>query len=405
MQSSVATTFTYRNDTARPIVVFVEPWGADYTAMPGQQLRVLAQGEGDARPHFELHQSEDGVQLWCESSCAYEVFMDGIEVECGHNRRSPRLDPLQHEAGGAATTLGKSSHTSTYFLTIESGDVPIVERVPFADYADAIDACSSYYEPNARGAVLTFSSEVRGKKFLRSYASLTRPEDLGVDPDRSSPRWRRAAKDSIAFLYSKSYTFLIESEAGAADTDRLRHEDANDDSWPSSDKDCSMQELLYSALLGSLQEMPVYLRHALGGLAPEVLLRKPVNDKSHLLEHLWHTRDCDDDLYGLRIRRILAEDRPSLEPVDVNAWPQDRGYESRSGDQAIAEFETGRANLLAELKGLSPEQLARVGIRADGSEVSVLDIIQQLALHDQDHRWRITAILRGFAGLAAPAQG
>lgn len=86
-----------------------------------------------------------------------------------------------------------------------------------------------------------------------------------------------------------------------------------------------------------------------------------------------------------------------------DAWPRDRGYESRSGDQAIAEFETGRAKLLAELKGLSPEQLARVGIRADGSEVSVLDIIQQLARHDQDHRWRITAILRGFAGLAAPA--
>ncbi|HEX5684599.1 MAG TPA: DinB family protein [Ideonella sp.] len=166
-----------------------------------------------------------------------------------------------------------------------------------------------------------------------------------------------------------------------------------------------MQEQLYSALLGSLQEMPGFLRHALGGLPPEVLLRKPANDKSHLLEHLWHTRDCDDDLYGLRIRRILAEERPSLKPVDVDAWPRDRGYESRSGDQAIAEFESGRARLLSELKGLSPEQLARVGVRADGSEVSVLDVIQQLARHDQDHRWRITAILRGFAGLAAPAEG
>jgi hypothetical protein len=163
-----------------------------------------------------------------------------------------------------------------------------------------------------------------------------------------------------------------------------------------------MQELLYSALLSQLQEMPAFLRRALAGLSREVLLRMPADDKSHLMEHLWHTRDCDADLYGLRIRRILAEERPSLEPVDVGAWPQARGYESREGDQAIAEFEHERAKLLSELQALSFEQLSRVGVRADGSEVSVLDVIQQLALHDQDHRWRVAVILRGFAGFGAP---
>lgn len=166
-----------------------------------------------------------------------------------------------------------------------------------------------------------------------------------------------------------------------------------------------MQELVYAALLAALEEMPRFLRHTLAGLSREVLLRMPENDRSHLLEHLWHTRDCDADLYGLRIRRILREERPSLEPVDVVAWLEDRGYESRDGDLAIAEFEHERASLLSELKALTPQQLARVGIRADGSEVSVLDIIQQLAMHDQDHRQRVATILRGFAEAAAPARG
>lgn len=166
-----------------------------------------------------------------------------------------------------------------------------------------------------------------------------------------------------------------------------------------------MQDLVYSALLDPLEEMPRFLRHALGGLSREALLRVPENDRSHLLEHLWHTRDCDADLYGLRIRRILREERPHLEPVDVVAWLEDRGYESRDGDQAIAEFEQERANLLSELRALKPEQLARVGIRADGSEISVLAIIRQLALHDQDHRWRVAAILRSFTEAAAPAEG
>jgi hypothetical protein len=160
-----------------------------------------------------------------------------------------------------------------------------------------------------------------------------------------------------------------------------------------------MDDSLYSALLDQLAEMPVFLRRTLAGLPREALLRMPQNDKSHLLEHLWHTRDCETDLYGLRIRQILAEDRPYLEPVDVGAWLEDHAYESREGDPAIAEFEHERARLIGELKAVDADGLKRLGRRADGSEISVFGVIQQLAAHDQDHRWRVTAILRGFAGL------
>ena len=65
-----------------------------------------------------------------------------------------------------------------------------------------------------------------------------------------------------------------------------------------------MDDSLYSALLDQLAEMPVFLRRTLAGLPREALLRMPQNDKSHLLEHLWHTRDCETDLYGLRIRQM-----------------------------------------------------------------------------------------------------
>ena len=88
-----------------------------------------------------------------------------------------------------------------------------------------------------------------------------------------------------------------------------------------------------------------------------------------------------------------------LEPVDVVAWREEHRYDEREGDPAIAEFERERAALIEELKALAPESLTRVGIRADGSEITVLAVIRQLAEHDQDHRWRVTAILRGYAGL------
>lgn len=160
-----------------------------------------------------------------------------------------------------------------------------------------------------------------------------------------------------------------------------------------------------SALLDQLTEMPDFLRRTVLGLPREALLRMPVNDDLHLLEHLWHTRDCDPLLYGLRIRRILAEDRPALEPVDVGAWTDARAVASLEGDQAIVEFEQERAALIAELRGLSADDWNRAGVRDDGSDISVLGIVRQLVAHDRDHRWRIAAVLRGFAGLLpAPAQ-
>lgn len=114
-----------------------------------------------------------------------------------------------------------------YFLSVFSRGVAIVERVPYTDFADAIAACGEYYEPRSVGAVLSFDSVVTGKRFMRAYSSLTRPDDL--DNSAEERVRHRAAKDSNAFLYSASYTFLIESEAGVAEAEQRKDEDAAED--------------------------------------------------------------------------------------------------------------------------------------------------------------------------------
>jgi len=156
-------------------------------------------------------------------------------------------------------------------------------------------------------------------------------------------------------------------------------------------------EQTYASLLNQLAEMPAFLERTTAALPPDLLQRMPARDQFPLIEHLWHLRDCDPDLYALRIRKVLAEDRPVLEPVDVNAWYGDRRYREKPGAQAVAEFATLRAALIADLAGLDERTLARQGIRADGSEVTVQGLIEQLAEHDRDHRWRIASILAGFA--------
>jgi len=155
---------------------------------------------------------------------------------------------------------------------------------------------------------------------------------------------------------------------------------------------------VYASLLSQLAEMPPFLQHALAGLPTELLQRLPEDDKSPLLEHLWHIRDCESDLYGLRIHRVLRESRPNLEPVDVGNWPAKRGYLQSDGDTAIAQFAALRSELITDLSQLEEISISRVGIRFDGTEINILGLVEQVADHDRDHRWRIAAILRGYGG-------
>lgn len=158
-----------------------------------------------------------------------------------------------------------------------------------------------------------------------------------------------------------------------------------------------MFQQTYTSLLNQLAEMPAFLERTLASLPPDLLQRSPAEDQFPLIEHLWHVRDCDPDLYALRIRQVLREDRPRLEPVDVGAWYAERRYREKSGARAIAEFAQLRADLIAELRRLEDRDLARTGIRVDGSDITLLGLVEQLSEHDRDHRWRIASILGGFA--------
>jgi len=159
----------------------------------------------------------------------------------------------------------------------------------------------------------------------------------------------------------------------------------------------SLLKQTYADLLDHLAEMPAFLERTTAALPQDLLQAAPANDKFPLIDHLWHVRDCDPDLYALRIRKVLREDRPVLEPVDVGAWYGDRRYRERPADQAIAEFAKLRTELISELQTLDENALTRVGVRADGSEVNVLALVRQISDHDREHRWRIASILRGFA--------
>ncbi len=70
----------------------------------------------------------------------------------------------------------------------------------------------------------------------------------------------------------------------------------------------------YESILRQLEEMPRFLERVATDLHSSEFNRQPAKDKSALLEHFWHIRDCETDLYVQRIRRTLKEDQPYLDP-------------------------------------------------------------------------------------------
>jgi DinB superfamily len=153
----------------------------------------------------------------------------------------------------------------------------------------------------------------------------------------------------------------------------------------------------HTFLLRMLEEMPRFVRASCGSLSSELALRTPACDKDFLLSHICHLTDCETELYGLRIRRILDESEPALEGLDVSKWPIEREYRSRSPDQSIELFLKARQDVVDLLKSLGHDDWLRTGIRFNGQRCDIREIVCDLIEHDQDHQWRIAAILREFA--------
>lgn len=67
-------------------VVYVEPWGRDYTLLTGQELEISA--FGDKRlPWFAIVEWDGETQVYCEDAWEAVVRQAGEELQCGHNRQ------------------------------------------------------------------------------------------------------------------------------------------------------------------------------------------------------------------------------------------------------------------------------------------------------------------------------
>ncbi|OGK81522.1 MAG: hypothetical protein A2X52_10460 [Candidatus Rokubacteria bacterium GWC2_70_16] len=133
---------------------------------------------------------------------------------------------------------------------------------------------------------------------------------------------------------------------------------------------------------------------ALGGVAEAALSRRPDAKNWAPKEIVCHMRDTEEGFMG-RFQAILEMDEPRFLPVEPDRWATERQYLRNDVAEALAAFRGRRAETLAFLRHLAPDQLERAGVHATRGRMTVKDFIGMMAWHDDNHLDQLKRALAG----------
>jgi hypothetical protein len=140
-----------------------------------------------------------------------------------------------------------------------------------------------------------------------------------------------------------------------------------------------------------LRQVPDLINEVIHGLGDDKLRRRASPDEWSILEVCCHLRDAAD-FEGQRIRRLVEEDGPTLEPYDQEALARERNYQGddpRRVDIALRAFWGG---LAYQLEGLSDQEWERGGTHPEFGPVTVRSRAELEVEHAQAHVEQIRAI-------------
>ena len=156
--------------------------------------------------------------------------------------------------------------------------------------------------------------------------------------------------------------------------------------------------------LERLGEMPGFLEAVAGRFRGEKALEPGPGGGFCFVEQAWHLADLER-CYGLRIRRILAEDRPALADFDGEREAREGRYRERSPEAGLAAFRQARAENLALLRAVSEALWGRPATQEGAGELRLEDLPRMMAEHDAFHRGEIRDLLGEPRSPEAPGRG
>lgn len=140
-----------------------------------------------------------------------------------------------------------------------------------------------------------------------------------------------------------------------------------------------------------LRETPGAVRRFLDSTPPEIVERPEAPGKWSIREVVQHMADAEL-VGGFRLRMILAHDRPPLAGYDQDLWAGRLRYCDVEVGNAFEQFKVLRQANLRLWQGLSPADLARVGVHAERGDESLEHLRRLYAGHDLLHLRQLSRI-------------
>ena len=138
--------------------------------------------------------------------------------------------------------------------------------------------------------------------------------------------------------------------------------------------------------------VPVILRTLRDQFEAESLTRRPSPGEWAAVEVIAHLADGEE--WALRrVKRMLAEDDPALEPFDQAALAVERRYLGLDADDELARFERLRAEHLAILDGLDEAGWKRAGMHGEHGRMTVELYESHVAAEEVDHLAQLSRLL------------
>lgn len=138
---------------------------------------------------------------------------------------------------------------------------------------------------------------------------------------------------------------------------------------------------------------------ALEGLSEEELRRPETEGKWSILEVVCHLADTEL-AQGWRMRRILTEDNPTLEPMDQDAWASRLRYDARDLEETLDQLRALRLANLRLVERLDDAELERTAYHPERGSESLRTVIELVAGHDGVHLDQIRRIREAVSAAA-----
>jgi hypothetical protein len=154
----------------------------------------------------------------------------------------------------------------------------------------------------------------------------------------------------------------------------------------------------FETLLLTLESTPALLARAAVTLSPAQHRCPPSGGGFSFVENVWHLADLEREGYGLRIRRMLAEDTPALLNFDGERIARERCYNEKDLARGIDAFARARTQNLEVLRRLSASEWKRAGALEGVGRVTLEDLPRMMAEHDRSHGDEIATLLAEARG-------